>query len=101
MKTKGRRVSSNLVDNRDKNFIGKKGSLGDAQLRQIFQPGMSKSLTKLSNQVANADRLKNKGKGATASKAPVAKAPKPSPKVANMMQGKMYSESRSKKDRLK
>lgn len=41
--------------------------------RQLFNPEFSGKLTKVSNSMANADRLANKGPGAKAMKAPAGK----------------------------
>jgi hypothetical protein len=66
---KGSRKSQNIEDVRSGK--GKtKNDLAVASVRQIFNPKLTKGLTRVSNSMANADRLANKGAGAKAMKAP-------------------------------
>jgi hypothetical protein len=73
VKIQGKRVSKNIREQTPQNK-----TLADTEersRRQIFDPIFSGKLTKVSNRMANADRLMNKGPGAKAMKAPASKAP--------------------------
>ena len=73
MKIQGKRVSKNIREQTPQNK-----TLADTEersRRQIFDPVFSGKLTKVSNRMANADRLANKGPGAKAMKSPASKAP--------------------------
>lgn len=72
MKVSQARQSKNVIDIR----AGKgktKNELDINHSRQIFDPKTTGKLTKISNMMANADRLANKGRGAQAMKAPAKK----------------------------
>lgn len=72
MKLNGKRTSKNVVDTRaGKEATRQKVEIG--QTRQVFDPELSKKLTYVSNRMASADRLANKGPGAKAMKSPPGK----------------------------
>lgn len=68
MKKNGRQ-SKNLIDKRDPSEA-KKAQLGSEHLRQVFDQGASKNITKVVNKVVNSDRYHAKGPGMTKMRSP-------------------------------
>lgn len=89
MKWQGRKQSKNVVDKRDPNFkSGTQRELGDANLRQVFNPTLSKSLTKVANRVVRADPMHAKGPGMMKLRSAVKPVNKSTPKAARPKKGK-------------
>lgn len=61
MKTVGRRQSKNILDKRKTSST--EAELAEGQLRQVFKPKHSKSMTRLANTVVRSDPMNARGPG--------------------------------------
>lgn len=85
MKLKGRRQSANVIDLRDQNFrSGTQRKVGNANLRQVFDPTLTKNLVKVVNRVVNSDRMNAKGPGMTKMRSAIKPVNKSTPKTGRV-----------------